>query len=150
MLVGGLRQSTLFKQSVFGSCGFLTFCPTGRHRGLVEHMFNSTCSAPSFTLTTLYPFINVSNILLVNHFFFLSIFPFFPFPYTPSPPCMPPLLFGFHFPFALSQFPCPSFHPPFTPQPLHPGLLERAAKEPEGAQNVARPAGERCSTGSGD
>lgn len=55
MFVGGLRQSTLSKLSVVGSCGFLTFCPAGRHRGLGEHMFNRACSAflfPSFLFSS--------------------------------------------------------------------------------------------------
>lgn len=130
MLVGGLRQSTLFKLSVFGSCGFLTFCPTGRHRGLGEHMFNSTC--PLF-----------HPLPLVNHLF--SLHPSLsPFPLHSS---VLSFICFFHFPFAL-----PNFHVHLSTRcsPHHPGLLERAAKEPEGAQNVARPAGERRNTGSGD
>lgn len=142
MLVGGLRQSTLFKLSVFGSCGFLTFCPTGRRRGLGEHMFNSTCPLFHPLLPSILSSIPKTSVWLIV--FFLSIFLFPPFFYA----LLSSLLFVFHFPFALSMSILPPVVHPTAPH--YPDLLERAAKEPEGAQNVARPAGERCNTGPGD
>lgn len=125
MFVGGLRQSTLSKLSVVGSCGFLTFCPAGRHRGLGEHMFNRACSAflfPSFLFSSRsITFSTLSSFLSSSFWVHCPLFFYFPISYS------------------------------FTLPLLHdPGHLERAAKEPEGAQDVARPAGERCNTGSGD
>lgn len=116
MLVGGLRQSTLFKLSVFGSCGFLAFSPTGRDRGLGEHMFNTTCPLfhplPSAILSsfpqTYFWLITFLSIFLFPHPFFLHSLSssFLPFVFFLSPLCT-------------SQFPCPSFHPLCTPLPCH-------------------------------
>lgn len=62
------------------------------------------------------------------------------------------LLSPLHFPMSMSVSP-PVVHPTAPPPPSPSSILappERAAKEPEGAQNVARPAGERCYTGPRD
>lgn len=114
MLVGGLRQSTLFKLSVFGSCGFLTFCPTGRRRGLGEHMFNSTCPLFHPLLLSILSSIPKTSVWLI--FFFSLIFLFPPFFYA----LLSSLSFVLHFPFALSMSILPPVVHPAAPPPSRP------------------------------